>query len=108
LHTAVSAAVKFMVAHYGDPVTVRDVAEAANLSEGRLAHIFRDTTGLSVKDYMTRLRVSIARRLLAETTETLESIATRIGFADASTFSRTFKSVDGVAPGEFRRSRPSG
>ena len=107
-HTAVSAAVEFMVAHYDDPLTVREIAEAAHLSEGRLAHIFRDTTGLSIRSYVTRLRVSIARRLLMETTETLDTIATRTGYADVSNFSRTFKSIDGISPGEFRRARPRG
>jgi transcriptional regulator GlxA family with amidase domain len=90
-----------------DPLTVREIAEAANLSEGRFAHIFRETTGFSVKDYMTRMRVSIARRLLLETTDTLDAIAARTGYADVSNFSRTFKSIDGISPGEFRRSRPS-
>jgi transcriptional regulator GlxA family with amidase domain len=61
-----------------------------------------------VKDYVARLRVHIARRLLGETTDTMETTAARLGYADASSFSRTFKAIDGVAPGEFRRhNRPS-
>ena len=108
LHAAVSAAVEFMAAHYNDPPTVREISKAANLSEGRFAHIFRHATGLSVKDYMTHLRVSIARRLLLETSDTLDAIATRTGYADVSNFSRTFKAIDGISPGEFRRSRPGG
>lgn len=108
LHAAVTAAVEFMAMHYEAPLTVREIAGAANLSEGRLAHIFRDATGFSVRDYMIRLRMSIARRLLLETTDTLDAIATRTGYADVSHLSRTFKSIDGLSPGEFRRSRPSG
>jgi AraC-like DNA-binding protein len=57
-----------------------------------------------VKDYVTAFRVTVARRILAETTETLAAIANRLGFADASNLSRTFKHIDGVPPGEFRRS----
>jgi transcriptional regulator GlxA family with amidase domain len=96
-----------MAAHHDDPLTVREIAEAANLSEGRFAHIFREATGFSVKDYMIRLRVSIARRLLLETTDTLDAIAARTGYADVSNFSRMFKSIDGISPGEFRRGKPS-
>jgi FixJ family two-component response regulator/AraC-like DNA-binding protein len=105
LCTAVTAAVTFMAAHHDDPLTVREIAEVADLSEGRLAHIFPAKTGFSVKDYMTRLRVSIAQRLLLETTDTVDAIAARAGYADASNFSRTFKSIGGSSPGEFRRSR---
>jgi AraC-like DNA-binding protein len=45
--------------------------------------------------------------LLLETSDTLDKIAARIGFADASNFSRTFKGIDGIAPGEFRRHKQS-
>jgi YesN/AraC family two-component response regulator len=105
LHEPVSAAVKFMVAHYEDSLTVSEIANAVNLSEGRLAHIFRETTGFSLKDYMTRLRVSIARRLLTETTDTLDTIATKMGYADVSNFSRRFKCIDGMSPGQYRRNK---
>jgi transcriptional regulator GlxA family with amidase domain len=37
----------------------------------------------------------------------VDKIAARLGFADASNFSRTFKGVDGLAPGEFRRNKQS-
>jgi YesN/AraC family two-component response regulator len=103
-NAAVNAAVEYIGAHYAEPLTVAAVATAVNLSTGRLAHVFSETTGLSVMDYVARLRVNIARRLLLETSDTLEKIAVRLGFADASNLSRTFKSVDGTAPGEFRRS----
>jgi YesN/AraC family two-component response regulator len=103
LRAAVTAAVTYMAAHHEEHLTVREIAEVADLSEGRLAHIFREITGFSVKDYMNRLRVSIARRLLLETPDTVEAIATRTGYPDASNFSRTFKSIDGISPGEFRR-----
>ena len=104
-NTSVAAAVNFIAAHYCEPLTVSTVASAVKLSESRLAHVFPEITGLSVKDYMARLRVHIARRLLVETADTIEMIAAELGFADASSFSRTFKSVDGIAPGEFRRHR---
>jgi YesN/AraC family two-component response regulator len=104
-NTAVTTAVEFIAAHYREPLTVCAVANAVNLSAGRLAHLFPQLTGFSVQDYIARLRVNIARRLLVETNDTLETIAERLGFADRSNFSRTFKSVDGIAPGEFRRSK---
>ena len=103
-NTAVTAAVDFIGGHYSEALTVAAVANAANLSTGRLAHIFVAATGFSVMDYVARIRVNIARRLLLETTDTLERIAERLGFADASNFSRTFKGIDGIAPGDFRKS----
>jgi YesN/AraC family two-component response regulator len=104
-NTAVSAAVEYIGGHYAEPLTVGAVANAVNLSVGRLAHVFSQATGHGVMDYVARIRINIARRLLLETSDTLERIAARLGFADASNFSRTFKSVNRIAPGEFRRTR---
>jgi AraC-like DNA-binding protein len=101
----VMTAVEFIGAHYHQAITVGAVADATNVSARWLAHLFPQVTGFSVQDYVARLRINIARRLLVETDDTLETIADRLGFADRSNFSRTFKSVDGIAPGEFRRSK---
>jgi len=104
---AVSAAVEFIAAHYAERLTVGAVANAVNLSASHLAHVFPETTGLTVMDYVTRLRVNIARRFLLETSDPLDKIAARVGFGDASNFSRTFKGIDGIAPGRFRRNDQS-
>ncbi|MGH7302107.1 MAG: response regulator [Candidatus Rokuibacteriota bacterium] len=108
LDTTVAAAVDFIARHYVEPLRVSAVATAVNLSASRLAHVFSETTGLAVMDYVARLRVKIARRLLLETGDTLDTIAARLGFADASNFSRTFKGIDGIAPGQFRRGKQVG
>jgi DNA-binding response OmpR family regulator/AraC-like DNA-binding protein len=104
-HGAVEGAIKFIAASYGARITVTEVAQAVCLSEHRLAHVFRSVTGLSVKDYILRFRVAVGRRLLTETTEKVETISSRVGFADRSNFSRTFKEIGGLPPGMFRRSQ---
>ena len=104
LSEPVANAIVFMATHYREPLVVADVARGVALSEDRLAHIFKETTGIPVKDYLTRLRIAIARRFLTETDAKLEVIAHRVGFGDASSFSRTFIDLAGIRPGEFRRS----
>jgi AraC-like DNA-binding protein len=101
----VDTAIRFIARRYGSRITVADVAHAASLSEDRLAHVFRDATGRSVKDYIIRFRVAVGRRLLTETPEKVEVISDHIGFADRSNFSRAFKQVDGRGPGEVRRTQ---
>ena len=104
LSEPVANAIVFMAGHYCEPLVVADVARVVALSEDRLAHIFKETTGFPVKDYLTRLRIAIARRFLTETDAKLDVIAHRVGFADGSSFSRTFIDSAGIRPGEFRRS----
>ena len=111
LPEAVVNAIAFMARHYGEHLGVGDVARVVALSEDRLAHVFKEATGFPVKDYLTRLRINIARRLLTETNAKIDLVAQRVGFSDGSSLSRTFIDLAGVRPGEFRRSmqgvRPS-
>ena len=111
LPEAVVNAIAFMARHYGEHLGVGDVARVVALSEDRLAHVFKEATGFPVKDYLTRLRINIARRLLTETNAKIDIVAQRVGFGDGSSLSRTFIDLAGVRPGEFRRSmqgvRPS-
>jgi len=100
----VTNAIAFMVAHYTDYLTVGDIARGVSLSDDRLAHVFKEATGYAVREYLMRFRMAIARRLLVESDAKLDAVASRVGFADASTLSKTFFDLTGVRPGEFRRS----
>src|SRR5262249_39750218 len=60
-HPAVTTAIEFIGGRYAQPLTVAAVASAVSLSVSRLAHVFAEATGLSVMEYVARLRVNIAR-----------------------------------------------
>lgn len=104
---AVSRAIDYLSDHFGEDLTVDTVAEATGLSGSHLAHLFRSETGMSVRDYLTRVRVAIAQDLLAHTDDKLPPIAARLGFVDASHLARVFRKVTGRAPSSFRRAPSS-
>jgi AraC-like DNA-binding protein len=60
---------------------------------------------MSVKEYALRLKVELAKRLLLSSHSTLEELAERCGFCDASHLSRVFRQYAGCGPGEFRQRR---
>ena len=92
--------------NYRAPLTVRAIADAIHVSPSHLAHRFRLETGMTVKEYVTRVRVEKARRMLLETDAKLESIASAVGFCDAPHLSRIFVQYTRRRPGEYRR-RPA-
>lgn len=53
-------------------------------------------------EYITRVRIDEAKRLLKETDEKIYQIAAKVGFEDAYYFSKIFKNVAGVSPKEWR------
>ena len=99
----VGEVIRHMAASSGNGLTVQGVARAVGLSSAQLAYLFRRETGMSVKEYATRVRVEIIKRLLAETDDKLDIIAEQLGFCDAPHLSRVFRRICGCPPGEYRR-----
>ncbi len=106
LSRRVSLAVEQIRDNYHAPLTVRAIADAIHVSPSHLAHRFRLETGMSVKEYVTRVRVEMARRMLLETDTKLEGIASAVGFCDAPHLSRVFVQYTRRRPGEYRRPPP--
>jgi AraC-like DNA-binding protein len=81
---------------------VDTVAGAIGVSSGHLAHLFPAELRMTVKQYVTRVRIEVAKQLLYDRAQTLERIAERVGFSDASHLSRVFRRYVGYRPGTFR------
>jgi AraC-like DNA-binding protein len=102
----VTQAIEQIRRKYRGPLTVREIADAIHVSPSHLAHRFRLETGMTVKEYVTRVRLDMARRMLLETDAKLDSIADAVGFCDAPHLSRVFVQYTRRRPGEYRR-RPA-
>lgn len=100
----VSATLMYLSTNYADPLTIDRIASVVGTSGSHLVHVFRDVTGSTVRECLTRLRVVVTKNLLVTTDDKLEVIAERVGFCDASHLSRVFVQATGGQPGEFRRS----
>jgi len=103
LGESVSRTIDYLSTHFDADLTVDGIAEIIDISASHLAHLFRSETGMSVRDYLTRVRVAIAQDLLAHTDEKLESIAARLGFADTSHLAHVFQRITGRPPSAYRR-----
>jgi DNA-binding response OmpR family regulator len=103
LGESVTRAIDYMSRHFDEDLTVDAIAEVIEISSSHLAHVFRAETGLSVRDYLTRVRVTIVQDLLASTDEKLESVAARVGFGDTSHLAHVFQRITGRPPSAYRR-----
>ncbi len=82
--------------------TLSELAREAGLSRAGLADKFRVAVGSTPGDYLRKVRMERAVRLLRESEAGLESVAAAVGYRDAFGFSKAFKRVVGVSPREFR------
>ncbi|MBI3829581.1 MAG: AraC family transcriptional regulator [Planctomycetes bacterium] len=90
--------------HYHEPLTREDLAEAVHLSPGHLARLYRAATGQTLVDRITQLRLEAAKALLLNSTHSITQIAMEVGYASFSHFSKIFKDLERMSPGDYRRS----
>jgi len=89
--------------HYQDKITLEGLADLFYINKFYLTRIFKEQFGLSVNNYLQMQRITHAKQLLRFTELPIEKIGQECGMADANYFSRVFKKVEGMTPGEFRR-----
>jgi PAS domain S-box-containing protein len=92
-----------VLAHYGDRITVDQMAAQAHLSYSQLQREFRRLFGMSLGHYLLRVRLIMARRRLETTLEAVGEIALECGFYDQSHFTKAFRAATGLKPLDYRR-----
>src|SRR5450755_1546246 len=94
--------ISWLQRHLGEPVTVRQLAARARMSERTFARRFVQETGTTPVRWLTGQRILLAQELLEETTETVDVIADRAGFGNAATLRHHFRAWRGTTPQAYR------
>lgn len=104
----VALAVRHMTENYAYPVTLRELADLTSCSPSQIIRAFRRELGTTPHAWLIRLRVSVGTAMLARG-DRIASVASEVGFADQTHFTRHFKRLHGETPGRFlgrHRSKP--
>lgn len=101
----VLAAVTFAEENLAAPPTVPQLAEVAAMSRFQLDRRMRSVFGLTTGQWLLKLRLDYAQRLLSETADPISAIALGAGYADQSAFTRQFRQATGLTPREYRKVR---
>lgn len=103
---ALERAIRYVAEHLDRPLTVREVARAARLSEHHFHRIFTAEVGEPVGRYVTRKRLEVAAlRLAYEPDRSITDVGLASGYSSASNFSKAFHAFFGVSPSAVRRPR---
>ena len=98
-------AVAMIEARFDQPLTVRDLADEAGMSQSRFFARFADAFGTTPHAALSSARLRAAQRLLADTSLSIAEIAVRTGHGDQSGLTKRMKAALGVTPGAWRRQR---
>lgn len=93
---------EFLRANMHRKVALDEVASVAGLSRFHFIKAFRDESGSTPYQFLLRLRIEEAKRLLRTTKLPLSEISEKVGFGGSSQFVRVFKMAEGTTPGSFR------
>ena len=102
VHPAVHRAQDAISAHPSRPWTVATLAALAATSPRHLSRLFNAHVGMGVSDYVNRIRVALARELVAGSSLSLERVAERTGFASTRQFRRAWSRYHAGPPSGLR------
>jgi transcriptional regulator GlxA family with amidase domain len=98
----IEQSVAYMTQHLNQPLQVATLAARVSISPSHFFALFKRRIGLAPMDYFTRLRMERACRLLEATSLSVKEVAAELGYEDPFYFSRVFKSVNQLAPSDYR------
>lgn len=98
----VAKARNFIEENLAEPLPLALVARKAGLSESHFCRIFRESTNLTLTDYINRRRIQWAKRELLNPEVRVSEIAFMVGYQSLSQFNRNFSRITGRSPTQYR------
>lgn len=99
----VAAMARFMAEQYQDPVGVAAIAASAGLHPNYAMALFKKRCGVTIRDYLVRLRLMHAQRMLQDANTKIATVAFESGFSSLSAFYEVFTENLHMTPTEFRK-----
>lgn len=100
------ASLEYIEKHLGDEIKTEDVAAACFCSKSTLEKMFRCVNHITVHDYITRRRMTLAARRLSDNPElSILDVALEYGYGTHESFARAFEQIWNCKPSEFRRAK---
>lgn len=93
---------EYIAQHYGEDLTLEHMSEVFAMNANYFSSFFHQKFGVKYKDYLTRVRMTEAKRMLLQTDMMIYEISQRVGYSDIRYFSQTFAKHTGVRPKDYR------
>ena len=94
---------EFIRTNYKKKIKLIDISKAVSLSPYYLSHIFKKETESTLLEYLIKVRIEEAKRLLENTLWNTTQISFEVGYSDQSYFCKVFKKSEGISPSDYRK-----
>ena len=95
--------VAFVSSHYGEKITLEQIAEAGNVCRSSCCKLFKKYQGSTPIEYLNDFRIKMSMNQLKHTDRSITEIAFLCGFRHSSYYTEMFRKSTGVTPGQFRK-----
>lgn len=99
----VNMVVNFVMLHYPENITLKQVADVAGMNESYFSRFFKKATGNTFSEFLTRIRISKACELLSTSNRQITSICYEVGYNNVANFNRRFLERKHLTPRAYRR-----
>lgn len=96
--TIASSVKQYIEKHFRENISREEIAAAVYITPNYLSKLFRNETGMTLREYINLCRIREAKHLLSHTELSISDIAMEIGFENMSYFSTVFKKMCGISP----------
>lgn len=98
----VAQAMKYIETNYHLDISIEGIADSVGINRSYLFTLFKDELGMSVRDYLIRVRMNAACDFLKSSDAAIKTVASSVGY-EMFAFSRIFRKVVGMPPTEYRK-----
>jgi len=106
-HDATLTVMKTVSQNLSAPLSLENLSRMTGYTPQYLSSLFKADTGICIREFLIRLRVEEACRLLAQKDYRIHDLATAVGYGDAKHFAQVFRKRKGCSPKEFRKNTSS-
>jgi two-component system response regulator YesN len=92
---------------FAEDLSVGSVASEVYLSAGYATSLFKKETGMSIMDYIIKVRIDTAKKMLQNHNSRVSEVSYKVGYENIAYFSSLFKNMVGITPKEYRDCYPN-
>ena len=96
--------IDYLIKNYQKPMKLELLAETIHIQPASLCRLFKNEMAITISEYLNRLRIDLASKMLMNNHLLIEEVAFECGFNSISFFNRQFKKIKGISPTAFRKS----
>jgi two-component system response regulator YesN len=96
-------AIQYIRENFNENLSLESVSQQIFISPYYLSHLFKEELGITFLEYLTRIRMEEAKKMLLDRTMTILDISNRVGYDDPGYFSKVFKKNMGISPSQYRK-----